>query len=429
MKNLIKLIKQKKASISIIGLGYVGLPLAIKFSKLGFDVYGYENDSKKISSLNKNVIYVDTIQKADFIRVKDKKFKFGNNFNQLSNSDVFIICVPTPITKNKSPDMRFLNESKKIIKKLNLKNKAIILESTTYPGTTEELFLPIIKLKKLKIGKDVSIIYSPERIDPGNKNFRVDNTPKIVSGHTNECLKISKLLYKNITNIFAVSNIKTAEFTKILENVYRSINIGFVNEMKMISDKLNIDIFEVISAAKTKPFGYVPFYPGPGLGGHCIPVDPYLLSWKAKKLNINTRFIELSGEINNHMPDYVSKKVINLLCKNFKNTKRKKILILGVSYKKNSADTRETPSIKIIQNLEKRGFDIYVSDKYCSKYYLEKNNLKNINLNSKNIKKFHCIVIVTDHDYFNYPLIEKKAKLIVDCRGRIKKISKTKIRA
>ena len=409
MKNLIKLIKQKKASISIIGLGYVGLPLAIKFSKLGFDVYGYENDSKKISSLNKNVIYVDTIQKADFIRVKDKKFKFGNNFNQLSNSDVFIICVPTPITKNKSPDMRFLNESKKIIKKLNLKNKAIILESTTYPGTTEELFLPIIKAKKLKIGKDVSIIYSPERIDPGNKNFRVDNTPKIVSGHTNECLKISKLLYKNITNIFAVSNIKTAEFTKILENVYRSINIGFVNEMKMISDKLNIDIFEVISAAKTKPFGYVPFYPGPGLGGHCIPVDPYLLSWKAKKLNINTRFIELSGEINNHMPDYVSKKVINLLCKNFKNTKRKKILILGVSYKKNSADTRETPSIKIIQNLEKRGFDIYVSDKYCSKYYLEKNNLKNINLNSKNIKKFHCIVIVTDHDYFNYPLIEKKS--------------------
>ena len=215
--------------------------------------------------------------------------------------------------------------------------------------------------------------------------------------------------YQNITKIYAVSNIKTAEFTKILENVYRSINIGFVNEMKMISDKLNIDIFEVISAAKTKPFGYVPFYPGPGLGGHCIPIDPYLLSWKAKKLNINTRFIELSGEINNHMPDYVSKKVINILTKNFKKANKKKLLILGVSYKKNSSDTRETPSIKIIRNLEKKGFDIYVSDKYCAKYYLEKNKLKNINLTSKNIKKFHCIVIVTDHDYFNYSLIEKKA--------------------
>ncbi len=429
MKNLIKLIKQKKANISIIGLGYVGLPLAIKFSKLGFNVYGYETDKQKISSLNKNVIYVDTIKKRDFIKVKDKKFKFGDNFNQLSNSNIYIICVPTPITKNKSPDMRFLNESKRLVKKLNLKNKAVILESTTYPGTTEELFLPIIKSKKLKIGKDVSIIYSPERIDPGNKNFRVDNTTKIVSGYTNECLKISKLLYQNITKIYAVSNIKTAEFTKILENVYRSINIGFVNEMKMISDKLNIDIFEVISAAKTKPFGYVPFYPGPGLGGHCIPIDPYLLSWKAKKLNINTRFIELSGEINNHMPDYVSKKVINILAKNFKKINKKKILILGVSYKKNSADTRETPSIKIIQNLEKKGFDIYVSDKYCSKSYLKTNNLKNIHLNSKNIKKFDCIVIVTDHDYFNYSLIEQKAKLVVDCRGRIKKTSITRLRA
>ena len=429
MKNLSKLIKEKRAKISIIGLGYVGLPLAIKFSKLGFKVYGYETDKNKISNLHKNSIYVDTIKRKDFLKVKNKNFKYGYDFKLFSRSDVFIICVPTPIKKNKSPDMRFLNESKNLIKKLNLKNKVIALESTTYPGTTEELFIPIIKSKKLKIGKDISLIYSPERIDPGNKNFTVENTTKIVSGYSNECLNISKLLYKNITKVFPVSNIKTAEFTKILENVYRSINIGFVNEMKMISDKLKIDIFEVISAAKTKPFGYVPFYPGPGLGGHCIPVDPYLLSWKAKKLNINPRFIELSGEINNHMPDYVSQKVLKIIVKNHNNIIGKKILILGVSYKKNSADTRETPSIKIIDNLRSRGFDIYVSDKYCSESYLKKNRLKNINLNSKNIKKFDCIVIITDHDYFDYSLIEKKGKLIVDCRGRIKKISKTRFRA
>ncbi len=372
MKNLSKLIKQKKANISIIGLGYVGLPLAIKFSKLGFNVYGYETDKKKITNLHNSSIYVDTIKRKDFHKVKNKNFKFGCDFKIFSRSDIFIICVPTPIKKNKSPDMRFLNESKNLIKKLNLKNKVIVLESTTYPGTTEELFIPIIRSKKLKIGKNISLIYSPERIDPGNKNFTVENTTKIVSGYSNECLNISKLLYKNITKVFPVSNIKTAEFTKILENVYRSINIGFVNEMKMISDKLKIDIFEVISAAKTKPFGYVPFYPGPGLGGHCIPVDPYLLSWKAKKLNINTRFIELSGEINNHMPDYVSRKVLKILLKNFNNVTGKKILILGVSYKKNSADTRETPSIKIIDNLRRRGLDVYVSDKYCPETYLKK---------------------------------------------------------
>ena len=429
MDNLIRLIKQKKANISIIGLGYVGLPLAVKFSKLGFNVYGYETDLKKISNLNKDIIYVDTIKRTDFIKVKYKKFNFGNELESLSNSNIFIICVPTPIKKNKSPDMHFLNGSKNLLQRLNLKNKAIILESTTYPGTTEELFLPIINKKKLKLGKNISLIYSPERIDPGNRSYTVDNTTKIVSGYTDKCLKLSKLLYKNVTKVFPVSDIKTAEFTKILENVYRSINIGFVNEMKMISDKLNIDIFEVISAAKTKPFGYVPFYPGPGLGGHCIPVDPYLLSWKAKQLKINTRFIELSGEINNHMPDYVSKKIINLISRNYKSAVKKKILVLGISYKKNSADTRETPSIRIVQNLKKKGFNVFVSDKYCSKSYFNKNKLKNIKLSSKNIKNFDCIVIVTDHDYFNYNLIEKKAKLVVDCRGRLNNISKTRIRA
>lgn len=425
MKNLIKLIKQKKASISIIGLGYVGLPLAIKFSKLGFDVYGYENDSKKISSLNKNVIYVDTIQKADFIRVKDKKFKFGNNFNQLSNSDIFIICVPTPITKNKSPDMRFLNESKKIIKKLNLKNKAIILESTTYPGTTEELFLPIIKLKKLKIGKDVSIIYSPERIDPGNKNFRVDNTPKIVSGHTNECLKISKLLYKNITNIFAVSNIKTAEFTKILENVYRSINIGFVNEMKKICYNFKIDINDVIKTAKSKPFGFLPFYPGPGLGGHCIPIDPFYLSWKAKKLKIKTEFIELAGKINRSMPAWIISQILIILKKKkLGDLKNKKILISGIAYKKNINDCRESPAFEFMKILISKGAKVNFYDPYIKLIPKLRNysfiNNKSITFNQKNLKKFDFVILVTDHDKIDYKFLYKNSKLIFDTRNKFK---------
>ena len=429
MKKLETLIKNKTAKISIIGLGYVGLPLAIKFSSLGFEVYGFEKDQNKIQSLNRNKIYVDTIKKDDFIKVKNKKFKYSSNKIFLSKCDIHIICVPTPITQNKSPDMTYLNDSRDLINELNLINKAIILESTTYPGTTEELFLPLLKKKKLTIGKDVALIYSPERIDPGNKEFSVENTPKIVSGYSKTCLKIAGNIYRNITQVVPVTNIRTAEFTKLLENIYRSINIGFVNEMKMISEKLEIDIFEVINAAKTKPFGYVPFYPGPGLGGHCIPVDPYLLSWKAKEFDINTRFIELSGEINSYMPDYVVTKINQVISQNNKKINGSKILILGVSYKKDSPDTRETPSIKIVNNLKKQGFNVFVSDKFCSRFYLKKNDLKNVILNDKNISNFDCVVIVTDHSYFDYSLIEKKAKLIVDCRGRIKNISKSKIRA
>ncbi len=429
MKKLKKLIKSKKAKICVIGLGYVGLPLAIKFAKKGFEVFGFDNDYKKIKDLKNNYIYVDTVLKKDFIKVKNKNFTFGNNKENLKKYDVFIVCVPTPLTKNKTPDMYFLLQSKKLLLNVDLEDKAIVLESTTYPGTTEELYIPIIQSKNLKLGKNVSLIYSPERIDPGNKKFNVENTPKIISGLTKSCLQIAEELYKNITKTYSVSGIKTAEFTKLLENIYRSINIGFVNEMKMISDRLKIDIYEVIRAASTKPFGYVPFYPGPGLGGHCIPIDPFLLSWKAKKLNINTRFIELSGEINNYMPIYAVKKIKKILTLNKKKIKKSKILLLGLSYKKNSSDTRETPSIKIINLLKNLGCKVDVSDKYCSISYLKKYKLKNVEVNVNNVKKYDCIAIVTDHSYFNYKMIEKHANLIVDCRGKIKKITKQRIRA
>lgn len=429
MSILKKLISNKKAKICIIGLGYVGLPLAVKLAKKGFKVYGFDSDERKINSLENNKIYVDTIELKDFKKVKNNKFIFGNNKSLLNYYDIFIVCVPTPLKKNKSPEMKYLLQSKSILSKVNLKNKAIILESTTYPGTTEELYIPLIKKQKLNLGKNVFLIYSPERIDPGNKKFNVANTPKIISGATKSCLKIAQEFYKNVTKTYCVSSLKTAEFTKLLENIYRSINIGFVNEMKIVSDKLKIDIYESIKAASTKPFGFVPFYPGPGLGGHCIPIDPFLLSWKAKKIKTNTRFIELSGNINNYMPRYAVNKFQKLFRSNKKKIKNSKILILGVSYKKDSADTRETPSIKIINLLRNLGCNVDVSDKYCSSNYLSKNKLKNVIVNHNNIKKYDCIFIVTDHSYFNYRMIEKYSKFIVDCRGKLKSVSKNKIRA
>ena len=429
MRQLLNLIKLKKAKIFIIGLGYVGLPLAVKLAKKGFDIYGFDSDKTKIKSLDNNNIYVDTLKKKDFLKVKNKKFLFGNNKKNLDIFDIFIVCVPTPLKKNKSPEMKYLFQSKKLLSKINLKNKVIVLESTTYPGTTEELYLPLINSQKLSLGNNVHLIYSPERIDPGNKKFNVANTPKVISGATKSCLKIGQKLYRNVTKTYSVSTLKTAEFTKLLENIYRSINIGFVNEMKIVSDKLKIDIFEAIKAASTKPFGFVPFYPGPGLGGHCIPIDPFLLSWKAKKLKADTKFIELSGYVNNYMPRYAVDKLRKLLKNNRVRIYNSKILILGVSYKKDSSDTRETPSIKIINLLRNLGCKVYVSDKYCTVSYLKKHKLTNVNLSSKNIKKYDCIFIVTDHSYFDFKMIEKKSNLIVDCRGRIQKITKKKIRA
>lgn len=429
MRQLLNLINLKKAKIFIIGLGYVGLPLAVKLAKKGFDIYGFDSDKIKIKDLKNDNVYVDTLSKKDFLKVKNKKFLFGNNKKNLDIFDIFIVCVPTPLKKNKSPDMKYLLQSKKLLSNINLKDKAIVLESTTYPGTTEELYLPLINSQKLSLGKNVHLIYSPERIDPGNKKFNVANTPKVISGATKACLKIGQKLYKNVTNTHSVSTLKTAEFTKLLENIYRSINIGFVNEMKIVSDKLKIDIYEAIKAASTKPFGFVPFYPGPGLGGHCIPIDPFLLSWKAKKLKADTKFIELSGYINNYMPKYAVDKLSKLLKENKVRIKNSKILVLGVSYKKDSADTRETPSIKIINLLRNLGCVVSVSDKYCKDSYLKKHKLHNININSNNIKKYDCVLIVTDHSYFDFEMIEKRSNLIVDCRGRVKTITEKKIRA
>ena len=327
MKNLIKIIKNQKAKIAIIGLGYVGLPLALRFSRVGFRVVGYDLNKSKIKNLLKKKSYLETVPNDSINNFLGKFFFPTSNKAKLKNCDIYIICVPTPITKNKTPDVTDIKNAANLISNYIRKNTLISLESTTYPGTTEEFFLPLIINKKLKPGFDVSLIYSPERIDPGNESFDVGNTPKVLAGKTSSCAKIGKLLYEKITKIHKVSNLRTAEFTKLLENIFRSVNIGFVNEMKIIADKLNIDIFETIKAASSKPFGYMPFFPGPGLGGHCIPVDPFILAWKAKELDVHAKFIELSGEINDQMPNYVVEKCSSVLNNNNQKLKDSKIII------------------------------------------------------------------------------------------------------
>ena len=425
MNKIIKSICEKKSKIAIIGLGYVGLPLALRFAKAGFKVFGYDTNVSKINSLAKKKSYLETIQNKTISQFVNTSFFPTSDKLKIKKCDIFIICVPTPITKNKTPDMFFIEKSAELIDPFIRKNTIISLESTTYPGTTEDYFLPLITKKNLKPGVDVNLIYSPERIDPGNENFNVGNTPKVLAGKTPACAKIGKYLYEKITKIHLVQNIRTAEFTKLLENIFRSVNIGFVNEMKIIADKLDIDIFETIKAASSKPFGYMPFYPGPGLGGHCIPVDPFILAWRAKEFDVPAKFIELSGEINDQMPKYVVEKCVSILNANNKKVKNSKVIILGVTYKKNSADLRESPSIKIIKLLLEMKAKISLSDKFLPKYLkIKEKKLLNLKFTKNLLKNFDCIILLTDHDYFDYKNIKKTSKLLVDCRGRFEVSSK-----
>lgn len=432
MNLLRKKISNKKITIAVIGIGYVGLPLCLRFLKKGFKVYGIDKDKKKIKNIRNGKSYLASVDNNVIKNALSLNFKTTHNFSVIKDVDIIIICVPTPLTKNKNPDMSFVRDAINRIKKYIKKNQMIILESTIYPGATEEFLLPALNKKKLKPGKDIFLAYSPEREDPGNKNFTIakGNIPKIVSGYSSNCLELAKILYSSITKIVKVSSIKTAEFTKLLENVYRSINIGFVNEMKLIANKMDINIYESIEAAKTKPFGFQAFYPGPGLGGHCIPIDPFILTWKAKKFGLMTRFIELSAKINNSMPQYAINILIKALKKSRKKLSKSKILILGISYKKNSDDIRESPSVRIISILKKFNCKIFFSDPFFKKKSELKNlekkiQAKNIILNAKNIQKFDASILVTDHDNFDYNLIEKYSKIIIDCRNKFtKKLNK-----
>lgn len=413
-------------TIGIVGLGYVGLPLFWQFSKLGnFKMVGYDKDKRKINLLQKNISYIDDVESS--VLKKLNNVRYSDSINVLKVVDYLIICLPTPITETKEPDNSILNSFIEDLSKINLRGKVICLESTVYPGLTEELFLPLFKRQELKVGTDVFLGYSPERIDPSNKKYTIKNVPKIVSGYTNKCLQKVNELYSKISKTEKASSIKLAEFVKCYENVFRSINISFANEMKVLSQKVDLDIFEIIKLANTKPFGIMPFYPGPGMGGHCIPVDPHILSWYAKKNNFYTRFIELSGQINDTMPNYVVKRLQDHALKN--NIKGKKILLLGIAYKKNISDLRESPAIKIFHLLKKLNYEVFFHDPLIDVKDIQNLKMKKSSIDTNDLKKYAYVICLADHDAFDYKFILKYSNFILDTRNRFNSKNKKVITA
>lgn len=422
-------IQSREAKIGVVGLGYVGLPLALCFNEKGFKTTGFDIDLEKTSKIKKGKSYIKHIE-AKRIQASIKSgFTTTHQFREISKMDVIIICVPTPLGVHNEPNLEYIKSTLSSISNYLTKNQLLVLESTTYPGTTEEEIIPYIeKNTNFKIGLNYFVGYSPEREDPGNKDYNTANIPKIVSGHTKNCLSITSNLYREIINkTVTVSSTKVAEMTKILENIHRAVNIGLVNEMKIVADKMNIDIYEVINAASTKPFGFTPYYPGPGLGGHCIPIDPFYLTWKAKEVGMNTRFIELAGEINSSMPKYVITKISEALNLHEKAINKSKILVLGLSYKKNIDDLRESPSLEVIEMLLKKGAIV----SYCDPYFknipsTRKHKIKipRKDISKKTLQNVDLVLIATDHDDFDYNIIEKESPLIVDTRGRLRKSKK-----
>ncbi|MBN1385122.1 MAG: nucleotide sugar dehydrogenase [Elusimicrobia bacterium] len=430
-------IKKKKAIVGVIGLGYVGLPLAVEFASSGFYTIGFDVDNRKISELKKGRSY---IQYTPSSKVKDltriKRFEATKDFSKLKNCDSIIICVPTPLTQAKEPDMRFVVDTVKVISKYLRREQLVVLESTTYPGTTDEIVKPILEKTGLKAGKDFYLAFSPEREDPGNKKWTTKKIPKVVGGINKISTEIASLLYgKAVDSVVTVSSAKVAEATKMLENTFRAVNIAMVNELKILFDKMGFDIWEVIKASKTKPFGFMPFYPGPGWGGHCIPIDPFYLSWKAKQYKLRTKFIEHAGEVNTEMPEYVIEKLQSALREKQIPLKKAKVLILGMAYKKDTDDTRESPSLELIKVLEKKGVplnQIDYNDPYIPcppKMRRHQIKKKSVPLTVSNLKRFDAVIISTDHTCYNYNLIIENSKLIIDTRNSVKQKNKKVIKA
>lgn len=419
-KELIDKISKRSAKIGIIGLGYVGLPLVIRFCEEGFNVLGFDIDPDKVNRLNHGESYIKHIP-SDTIKsfVSKGLFSATTDMSKLKEADAIIICVPTPLTDKREPDMQYVENTAKEIAKNLRKGQLVSLESTTYPGTTEELLLPLFSEKGLKAGKDFFLVFSPEREDPGRKDFTTKTTPKIIGGVTSNCLQVGEALYSKIVDkVVKVSSPKAAEMTKLLENIYRSVNIALVNELKMLCDRMGIDIWEVIEAAKTKPFGFQAFYPGPGLGGHCIPVDPFYLTWKAREYDFSTRFIELAGEINTNMPYYVVQKTVDALNDRNKSIKGAKILVLGVAYKKDVDDMRESPSVHLIELLIKKGAVVEYNDPYVPRIpKLRGHNLNMKSVELKEVSGYDCILIATNHSSYDYKWVVDNSQLVVDTRN------------
>jgi UDP-N-acetyl-D-glucosamine dehydrogenase len=431
--DLLEKIKERKAHVGIIGLGYVGLPLVIRYCEEGFRVTGFDVDQKKVGRLNKGESYIKHIPSGKIKELKRKRLlEATTDYSRLKDVDCVIICVPTPLKKNKEPDLSYVENTSDAVAKYLRKGQLVSLESTTYPGTTREILLPKFERKGLKAGKDFFLVFSPEREDPGNPRFHTKNIPKVVGGITPQCTKAGEALYgQTIDRVIVVSSPEVAEFTKLLENIFRGINIALVNELKMLADRMGIDIWEVIEASSTKPFGFMPFYPGPGLGGHCIPIDPFYLSWKAKEYEFSTRFIELAGEINTGMPNYVVTKIADGLNRQGKCVRNSKILILGVAYKKDTDDIRESPSVEIIDILKEKGSKVDYHDPFIPSFsgmrHYPDLSMKSIELTEKSLKKYDCAAIITNHSQYDYPWIVKNSKLVIDTRNATKRIRSRKI--
>ncbi len=422
MKDLIKKIENKSLVVGVIGLGYVGLPLCDVFLRNGIKVIGFDIDKEKIRMLREGKIYIKHLQNLnieDYIRTR--MFIPTLNFSMVKKVDHISICVPTPLNKNREPDISFIKNTVNSILPFVHKGMCITLESTTYPGTTIEEIVTPLEEKGFKVGKDIFIAFSPEREDPGNKKFHTAIIPKVVGGHTASCTEIASRIYSiGFEKVVRVSDTRVAEMTKILENTYRGVNIALVNELKIVCQKMGIDIWEVIRAASTKPFGFQPFYPGPGLGGHCIPIDPFYLTWKAREYEVATRFIELSGEINTSMPYYVVEKTAEALNVYEKSLKNSKILILGVAYKKDIDDMRESPAIRIIEILMEKGAKVLYHDDFFPKFpklRSHKISLKSSPLTEEMLRTVDAVIITTDHSHVNYEFVVKNSKIVVDTRN------------
>jgi UDP-N-acetyl-D-glucosamine dehydrogenase len=415
-------LENRNATAAVIGLGYVGLPLAMEITAAGFDVIGIDLDSSKIDILKQGRSYIlDVSEKNIGDTIQSEKFKPTSDFSVLANADTVSICVPTPLSKSRDPDISFILSATEEIRKYLHRDQLIVLESTTYPGTTDELIVPELETSGLRVGSDFYVAYSPERIDPGNATFTTRNTPKIVGGVTPRCTEIARLFYSQfIDQVVPVSSTKCAEMVKLLENTFRSVNIGMVNELALMCDLLGVDVYEVIDAAATKPFGFSPFYPGPGLGGHCIPIDPHYLAWKLKALNFQARFIGLAAEINGMMPAVVSSMVADGLNRVSKSIRGSKVMILGVAYKKNVSDCRESPALDVMRLLSEKGAILSYNDPLVPTVHLGRRTLKSIGTSPAQIAEHDCVIILTDHSSYDIREIVESAKLVIDTRNATK---------
>lgn len=418
---LIGLLEDRRALIGVLGMGYVGQPLALRYAELGYKVIGFDIDAEKVADLNAGRSHIEHISDADIRRANAAGLECTTDFSRAAEADALILCVPTPLNKYREPDLSYvINTTESIVPYLRA-GQVVSLESTTYPGTTEEQLLPRVTAGGLTVGQDIFLVYSPEREDPGNAHFTTHTIPKVVGGHTPVCLEVGKALYrKAIDQIVPVSSTKVAELTKLLENIHRAVNIGLVNEMKIVADRMGIDIFEVIDAAATKPFGFTAYYPGPGLGGHCIPIDPFYLTWKAREYGLHTRFIELSGEVNRAMPEYVVGKVTKALNDRFKSLKGSRLLVLGIAYKKNVDDMRESPAVEVMELLRAAGAEVAYSDPHVPVFPKMREHhfdLASIALTPQAVASYDAVVLTTDHAKFDYEMVRTHAQVIIDSRG------------